>query len=422
MPTPNEELKEGFEALQKAVNEMRAKNDAHILEQKKGMDDVVRKDELKRIDDAIDAAETKMKAAQTAMEQEILALKRQPTNGNDTRSPDAIAYSKKFDEWFRKGTDTGVSAHELRQLEQKALSVGSDPDGGFTVLPEIDQTITSTVKLVSPFRQYASVRAIGTSALRRMVNVHGTTSRWVGEAEARTETTSPKLVEIETPVHEIMAQPQATQSLLDDSFLNIESWLADEVALEFAQAEGIAFINGDGVKRPRGILTETIVADSTSLTFPQVGYKATGANGAFITKATGNQPADVLLDVVYALKAAYRANGVWLMNRRTAAVVRKLKDAYDNYIWQPGAQAGQPGTLFAYPVADMEDMPDIANNSYSIAFGDWKRAYTIVDRIGTRVLRDPFTNTPFVIFKTTKRVGGKVQMPEAYKVLKFSAS
>jgi len=422
-------IKETIDALARTFETFKEKNDGRINEVKKGFDDVVRKDELKRINTAMDVLEDLKKefeAKSAAHEAEILALKRAPRgDGKGEKSPEAIEYKERFEKWFRKGESRDFTENDLRALEGKALSVGSDPDGGFTVLPEIDQAIDATIKLVSPMRQVATIRQIGTAAYKRFINIHGTTSGWVGEAEARTSTTTPQLKEVEIPVHEIYASPVATQSLLDDSFFNIESWLSEEVNLEFAYQEGVSFISGNGLKRPRGFLTETIAANSATETYGTIGYIATGASGAFASTAAGPpivQGGDVFHDVVQALKSGYRANAQWLANRRTVAKVRQLKDLYANYIWQPGLQAGQPSSLVGYPVVDMEDMPDIASNSYSIAFGDWKRAYTIVDRIGTRVLRDPYTSKPNVIFYTTKRVGGKTTMHEAIKLLKFAAS
>lgn len=407
-----------FEGLNKAFEEFKSKNDAAIIEAKKGFNDVVRQDEIKRINEEL----AKMQAAYDA---EIVALKRSARPaGDEVKSAEHVEYAKGFNQWFRKGESRDFTENELRALERKALSVGSDPDAGFTVLPEIDQAIDATIKIVSPMRQVASVRQIGTASYKRFINIHGTTSGWVGELDVRSSTSTPALKEVEIPVNEIAARPAASQSLLDDSFVNIEQWLAEEVALEFAQQEGIAFISGTGLKKPTGILSQTIASDSANLAYGSVGYYATGTSGAFTTTSTSpiTQGADCLHNVVYGLKAGYRANGQWLLNRRTMAVVRQLKDGYANYLWQPGAVAGQPSTLMGYDVVDMEDMPDIAANSYSIAFGDWRRAYTIVDRIGTRVLRDPYSNKPNVEFYTTKRVGGAVTMHEAYKLLKFSAS
>lgn len=407
-----------FEGLHRGFEEFKSKNDAALAEAKKGFADVVRTEEVKRISDAISEM-------QKAYDAEIVALKRaaRPA-GQEEKSAEQVEYKAAFDRWFRKGESRDFTENDLRVLERKALSVGSDPDGGFTVLPEIDQTIDATIKIVSPMRQVATVRQIGTASYKRFVNIHGTTSGWVGETDGRSATTTPSLKEVEIPVNEIYATATATQSLLDDSFINIEQWLAEEVQLEFAYQEGVAFISGIGPKKPTGILSQTIAADTANLAYGSVGYYATGTSGAFTTTSTSpiTQGADCLHNVVYGLKPGYRANGQWLANRRTMAVVRQLKDGYANYLWQPGAVAGQPATLMGYEVVDMEDMPDIAANSYSLAFGDWRRAYTIVDRIGTRVLRDPYTSKPNVLFYTTKRVGGAVTMHEAYKLLKFAAS
>lgn len=410
-----EELNKSFAEIHKAFTEFKEKNDASITEVKKGFDDVVRREQIDKISNAISDAEKK----HNELAEEILAMKRKPMAGagGEEKTADQIEYEKRFRNWFRKGETRDFTEGDLRDLEGKALSVGSNADGGFTVLPEVDRMIDETIKLVSPFRQLATVRQIGTASYKKIVNVHGTTSGWVGETESRPETVTPVLREVEIPVNEIYAEPRATQSLLDDSFVNIEQWLADEVQLEFAQKEGVAFISGSGLKQPTGILTQTIAADTANLAWGSVGYYVTGASGAFHTNEF-----DPLHDIVHGLKAAYRANASWIMNRRVFAAARKLKDAQDNYLWQPSVQAGQPSTLLGYPTFDMEDMPDMAANSYSVGFGDWRRAYTIVDRIGTRVLRDPFTAKPYVKFYTTKRVGGNVTMHEAYKLLKFGTS
>jgi HK97 family phage major capsid protein len=185
----------------------------------------------------------------------------------------------------------------------------------------------------------------------------------------------------------------------------------------FGEQEGAAFISGNGTSQPKGFLSETIVADA-SWAWTKIGYIASGADGAF----AATDPSDALITLAYAPKQAYRANGTWVMNRKTEAVIRKFKDSQHNYIWQPGASAGQPATLFGYPVAEAEDMPDIASNAYAVAFGDFKRGYLIVDRIGVRVLRDPYSAKPYVLFYTTKRVGGGVQNFEAIKLMKFAAS
>jgi HK97 family phage major capsid protein len=407
-------LTKSFEAINKAFEEFKSKNDASITEVKKGFDDVVRRDEVKKISDAIEEAKKVYDA-------EILALKRAKTaaGGGEEKTPEQIEYGQKWRNWFRKGESRDFTENDLREMEKKALSVASDPDGGFTVLPEVDRMIDERLKLVSPMRQYATVRQIGTASYKRFVNLHGAASGWVGESDARTATATPTLKEIEIPVHEIYAMPVASQSLLDDSFVNIEQWLAAEVELEFSYQEGVAFISGTGLKKPTGILSQTIAADTAAdLAWGTVGYYPSGASGAFDATVTFNG----LIDMIYGLKPGYRANASFLANRRTWAAARKLKDTTGQYLWQPPVQAGAPAQLLGYAANDMEDMPDMAANSYSMAFGDWKRAYTIVDRIGTRVLRDPYTSKPNVLFYTTKRVGGQVTMHEAYKLLKFATS
>jgi HK97 family phage major capsid protein len=216
---------------------------------------------------------------------------------------------------------------------------------------------------------------------------------------------------------ELYAMPAASQTLLDDAVVDVEQWLADEVQGEFAAQETNAFVNGDGVSRPRGFLSYTNVAEAVR-TGSEIGYLATGAAGAF---AAAN-PADTLLDLIYAPKQAFRANGRFVMNRKTLSMVRKFKDADGNYLWQPALAAGAPSTLFGYPVTEAEDMPDIGANAYPIAFGDFARGYLIVDRQGVRILRDPYSAKPYVLFYTTKRVGGGVQNFDAIKLLKFAAS
>lgn len=211
--------------------------------------------------------------------------------------------------------------------------------------------------------------------------------------------------------------PAATGTLLEDAAVNIDQWIASEVELAFAEQEGAAFVNGDGVNKPTGFLNYTKAAEA-SWAWDKIGYVATGADGAFASSS----PGDALIDLVYALKAGYRQNGTFVMNRKTQAAVRKLKDADGQYLWSPPALAGARASLLTFPVVEAEDMPDIASAAYAIAFGDFRRGYLIVDRIGVRVLRDPYSAKPYVLFYTTKRVGGGVQDFDAIKLMKFAAS
>lgn len=314
--------------------------------------------------------------------------------------------------YMRKG-----DAAALHAIERKSLNAGVDAEGGYLAPEPTERIIAAAVRDISPIRQIASVREIGVTSFKKPVSLGGGAAGWVGETGGRIETQTPALSSIDFPTMELYAMPAASQTLLDDAVVDIEQWLADEVQGEFAAQETDAFVNGDGINKPKGFLSYTKVAEAVRAP-SEIGYIATGAAGAF---AAAN-PADTLLDLIYAPKQAFRANGRFVMNRKTLSAVRKFKDADGNYLWQPSVAAGAPSTLFGYPVTEAEDMPDIGANAYPIAFGDFARGYLIVDRQGVRILRDPYSAKPYVLFYTTKRVGGGVQNFDAIKLLKFAAS
>jgi len=282
---------------------------------------------------------------------------------------------------------------------------------------EIEKQIGARLTVISPIRRIAGVREISGNVYKKPFMTAGPAVGWVGETDVRAQTASATLDSISFPAMELYAMPAATATLLEDSAVNIDEWLAGEVEQVFAVQEGAAFVAGDGTNKPKGFLSYTNVANAT-WSWGNIGYIATGSAGAF----PASNPSDVLVDLIYALKAGYRQNGTLVMNRKTQATVRKFKDGQGNYLWQPPAQADGRATLMTVPIMEAEDMPDIAANSYSIAFGDFRRGYLIVDRQGVRVLRDPFTAKPYVLFYTTKRVGGGVQDFDAIKLLKFAAS
>ncbi|MDE2134262.1 MAG: phage major capsid protein [Alphaproteobacteria bacterium] len=348
-----------------------------------------------------------------ALDELTLAAAR-PSIGNERKMIFAGAREKKaaFERYIRKGDAGGLEA-----LELKAMSAGSLADGGYTVPLEIEQTIDRVLAKVSPMRAIATVRQIGSNVYRKPIATAGAATGWVAETDARAQTAAPTLAAIDFATMELYAMPAATQTLLDDSRVDLEAWLAGEVQTVFAEQEGAAFVSGNGTTQPKGFLSETTVADA-SWVWAKLGYIASGTAGAF----AASNPADTLVALAYAPKTGYRANGSWMMNRNTESVIRTFKDSMGEYIWQPGTSAGQPPTLLGYPVAEAEDMPDIAANSYSVAFGDFARGYLIVDRVGVNVLRDPYSAKPYVLFYTTKRVGGGVQNYEAIKLLKFAAS
>jgi HK97 family phage major capsid protein len=307
---------------------------------------------------------------------------------------------------------TGAS---LPALEAKSLSEGGS--GGYVVPPETERLIERRLAMTSPMREIATVRTIGSNIFKKPVSTAGVEAGWVAETAARDETDAPTLALLEFPAADLYANPAATQALLDDAFVNLDEWLAAECEDAFAAQETDAFVNGNGTNKPKGFLGYTNVAEA-SHTWGEMGFVLSGGAGAFAAE----DPVDKLIDLIYAPKAQYRAAARFVMNRRTAASIRKFKDADGNYIWQPATQPGAPSTLLGYPVTEIEAMPDVAANSYSIAFGDFAKGYLIVDRAGVRVLRDPYSAKPYVLFYTTKRVGGGVQNFDAIKLMKFAAA
>jgi HK97 family phage major capsid protein len=414
-----------IETIGRAFEEFKATNDANAKSR-----DAVLEAKLANI-------EATMDAAQKTADEAFLAVKRSQRvitdqNGNpidlDAKAQSwadmiAVAYEKRPFDMSAKSMDEYKAAHSvymrkgaeaLSQDERKALSVGNDPSGGYVVYPDMSGQIVTKVDETSPMRAFASIQVISTDALEGLFDLERAAAVWVGETQARAQTATPNLGKWRIPVHELSAMPAATQKLLDDAALDMEGWLAGKVAAEFALAENAAFVNGNGVDKPRGFLT---YAAGTTLPGTIERFN-TGVNGGFAAAPNGG---DVLIDALYGLKAPYRANATWFMNRATTKTVRKLKDSDGAYLWSPGIAAGQPATLLGYPVAAFEDMPDPAEDSLSIAVGDMRAAYQIVDRAGIRVLRDPYTAKPFILFYTTKRTGGDVVNFEALKLIEFTS-
>jgi HK97 family phage major capsid protein len=317
-----------------------------------------------------------------------------------------------FESYMRRGETSA-----LRGFEEKAWSAGSPADGGLTIPVEVENTITTALRQVSPIRAIAANRQVSGTIYKKPFAASGPSVGWVGETSERPETGAPVLAELTFPTMELYAMPAATQTLLDDSSTNIEEWLAGEVRLAFAEQENVAFVSGDGVNKPQGFLSYPKVANS-AWTWGKIGYFVSGAAGAF----PSSNSADVLIDLAYSLKTPYRVNGRWALNRATQAAVRKLKDGDGNYLWRPGQQAGDDASLMGFPIVEIEEMPSLSSDSFALAFGDFLRGYLVVDRIGVSVLRDPYSAKPYVLFYTTKRVGGGVQDFDAIKLLKFSAS
>ena len=372
-------------------------NDERLAQIEKRMSaDVVTAEKVERINRAID---------------ELTLKSRRPTLSAERRE-EPTEHKRAFDTYVRKGEDHGLSA-----LEAKAMSIGSNPDGGYLVPSETEAEIGRLLSKASPMRSIADVRQVSSSIYKKPFATTGASAGWVGEIAARPQTNSPTLAELQFPAMEIYAMPAATQALLDDSAVNLDEWIAREVETVFAEQESEAFIVGNGTNKPRGFMDYPKVANA-AWTWGNTGYVATGVAGGF----AASNPSDKLVDLIYGVKAGYRQNGRWIINRSTQAAIRKFKDAQGNYLWQPAATADGNAMLLSFPVVESEYMPDIATDSHAIAFGDFKRGYLIVDRVGVRMLRDPYSSKPYVLFYTTKRVGGGIQDFDAIKTLKFGVS
>lgn len=394
-----EDLNRAFSAFKEANDERLAQ-----IETRMGAD-VVTEEKLARIDQTLD--ETKSRLDRLALD-----LSRPRIGGGAPEESNAREHKSAFELYMRSGETSG-----LRALEAKALSRGSGPDGGYLVPVPAEREILRRLEKLSPIRAIASVREISTQSLRRAFSTTGPAAGWAAETDARPQTANQQIADMTFPAMELYAMPAATQTLLDDAVVDIEQWIADEVQVAFAEQEGAAFVNGDGVNKPKGFLAYATVADA-SWAWGSVGYVTTGVSGAF----AATNPSDALFNLIYALRAGYRQNGKFVMGRRAQSLVRQFKTTTGDYIWAPPATADGSASLMNFPVVEAEDMPDPAANSFSIAFGDFERGYIVVDRVGIRVLRDPYSAKPYVLFYTTKRVGGGIQNFEAIKLLKFGVS
>ena len=354
-------------------------------------------------DQALSALRGDVDEVKSRLEKVSRAAARPALGGSSAASPELKGF---VDGYLRQG----------RESELKSLTSGVLADGGYAVPREIDALISAQLKTISPIRAIAQVVQIGTSGYRKLVTSAGTASGWVSETAARPETTTGKFNEIVPPMGELYANPAASQAMLDDAAFNLEEWLAGEIATEFAKAEGTAFISGTGTNQPKGFLgAPTSNAADATRPFGTLQFSVTGNASAFDTT-----PELKLIDMVHSLKAAHRQGAVFVMNSKTLSTIRKFKAADGSFLWQPGIMDGAPARLLGYPVIEAEDMPDVAANAFPIAFGNFRNGYLIAERKATTILRDPFTNKPYVNFYATKRVGGQVLDSDAIKLLKVS--
>jgi HK97 family phage major capsid protein len=405
-----------FEDFMQAFEAFKDGNDQRLSEiEHKLTADVVTRDKIERINRAMDDQSRLIdQLALKTLRPRLPRAGQEARGGDGGRDGDAGSdpeHKAAFEAYIRRGDDAA-----LRELDQKALSAGVAGDGGYLVPAVTDGEIGRRLAAISPIRAIATVRQVSGSVLKKPFSPAGFAAGWVAETAARPQTATPELSELTFPTMELYAMPAASQALLDDAAVDIEAWIAAEVDIAFAEQEGAAFVAGDGINKPKGFLAYDQVADS-AWAWGKIGFKATGVAGGFAASGAS----DVLMDVIYALKAGHRQNASFVMNRKTQGEIRKLKDADGNYLWQPPARAGEAASLIGFAVAEAEDMPAIAAGATAIAFGDFRAGYLVVDRVGVRVLRDPYSAKPYVLFYTTKRVGGGVQDFEAIKLVKFAA-
>lgn len=392
------DITERVNSLGHAWEQFKQINDARLSEiERKGAADPLYDEHLHNISSALDNYKKRLDTIETVYSRPAVG------EAEGIKSAEVGEYGKAFRGYLRKGMDGGLEA-----LQAKSLSVGSDSDGGYLVTSAMSSRIVQAIFETSPMRQLASVESISTDALDLIDDHSSAVAGWTTETGTITETSSPTLAKRHIPTHEMYAQPKATQKLVDDSAIDIEAWLSAKIADIFARTQNTAFISGSGVGQPRGILT---YAAGTS--WGQIQQVNSGTNGQVTS--------DALINLFYALKDGYARRASFLMNRAVVQQVRLLKQATTNqYMWQPGLAAGAPDTLLGVPVYMASDMPTAATNSLSVAVGDFAAAYQIVDRIGIRILRDPYTEKPFVKFYATARVGGDVVNSEAIKLMKLS--
>ena len=399
------EIGAAFEDFMRAFEAYKDTNNRRLADIERHMSaDVVTVEKIDRIDRALDEHKRVV---------DDLALKaaRPVLGGTTARASGDREKKAAFEGYVRRG-----DASALARIEAKALSVGTDADGGYLVPDETERAVNRALRDISPIRAIATVRQVSGSVYKKPYSTSEAATGWVAETAARPQTGTPTLAELAFPTMELYAMPAATQSLLDDAAVDIDAWIAEEVRVAFAEQEGTAFVSGNGVNKPKGFLDYPTVANA-SWSWGNIGVLTTGVAGGF----PASNPSDKLIDLTFAVKAGYRGNAHFVMSRATQAVIRKFKDADGNYLWQPGAKAGEPSTLLGFPIAESEDMPGLVADASAVAFGDFRRGYLVVDRVGLRVLRDPYSAKPYVLFYTTKRVGGGVQDFDAIKLLKLSA-
>ena len=398
----NDEVKKLMEKLTTEFEQFKTENDRRLKEvELKGRADPLTEEKINKHSSAIGALEKSIN--------ELVAKLNRPGAGvGQAATEEQAEHRKLFAKYMKKGQDAG-----LADLQQKLLQIGVDGDGGYAVPEELDRNIGRMETDAMPMEGLVSSLTMGGESYEKLYDLEGATSGWVGETDDRPETDTPEVGSFKPVYGELYANPFATQKMLDDAFFDVEAWLTESVARKFAEDLDAAIVSGNGVVKPKGILAYSLAATADAT-------RAWGVIEKMHSGGAGTLTADNLIDLTLKLKPGYRQNAKWLMASATVGYIRKLKDANDQYLWQPSIQAGQPSVLLGHALVEDENVPAMASGAHSVIFGDYKRAYKLINIKGIRVLRDPYTAKPKVGFYTTKRVGGGVEDTSALKVLTLS--
>lgn len=421
---------DALDKIATAFDEYKKTNDARIEAVKSGASTEALDAKLAKIDEHIDGL-NEVKSKMEKMETKLARPGALDGGRQEGESKEAVEYRHAFLDWMRAPGDherqqkTAAAAKQLEaknrdgretRATQTVTSTGSA--GGFALPEIIERQIARLSVDISPIRQIATVRTVGSPDYKELFDINGAGFEWVGETDPRSQTNTPDLAEVAPTFGTASAKPQASEESLDDLFFDVENWLTMSAAEAIAQGEGAAFVSGNGTKKPTGFLagpTPVTTADS-SRAFGTLQYIASGQAAALPTSA------DVFYDLVYSLRARYRNNAQWVTSKLVLAALRKYKDTSGQYLWQPALTAGQPATFMGYGITEAEDMPAVGAGAFSLAFGDFKEGYLIADRVGMRITRDEITTPGFVKFYVRKRVGGKIRNSQAIKLLKIAAS
>lgn len=424
------EVRESLDTLFSTFESYKASNDERLSEiAKLGAEDPVLTERLARIDESVQDASDKVEGLgsdfQKRLDKMDAAVNRVSSGDiddvkKDKKKSDFMnrcclahrreqnftpenlpAYEKAFGKFLR------IDERVMGVEEHRALAIGSDPDGGFWVVPDVAAMINAVIFESSPIRELSSVMGIGSKSVTMVIDFDEAGSGWLGETEAPSPTDSPQIKQKEIVAHTGYAEPKSTLDMLDDANIDVESWLATKVGAKLARQENTAFVLGTGVGQPRGFMTYSPGNDYGQI--EQVN-----------SESAADFTMDGLISIQNSLKEAYQSGAVWMMKRASFANIRRLKDDNGQYLWQPNNQAGEAASLLGNPTRAADDIAGVAANALALVYGNFMFSYQIVDRFGIRVIRDNLTNKPFIKFYTTKRVGGDVVNFEALKIQKLA--